>query len=449
MRRARPATAVLTTLRSLSSIAYHQVGPNLASPSSIPPPPPLSAPSFAPPGAGLTARLTPAISDLCRRTLTPVTLPDLLKIGRAATPTRNDSADAAAARAHARIANAHFLLSELPVRLARRCQAFAALPMIVAINPHMQHVYQLYLESLAQLLAFPRIDSEADERKFARELGLLVEAHKDVISTVSQGFLECRQYMTPAEIGAFLDKLISARIGVRVLAEHHLALHDPHPSFIGIVDTALNPAKLARRVFDYLEEVAVLHYGVCPEFVIDGHPDTTTMAYIPVHLEYILSELLKNSVRATVEHHVPPSARGVLGAGADDSFKLPPVRLTVSAAADEVVLRLRDAGGGIPYESLQKAFEYSYTTVAKRTPDAALKTPSGADGMSLMGDTAELGMQQAIGGPIAGLGYGLGTARVYARYFGGSLRMVSLYGHGCDVYLRLPNIDRAARNVQI
>jgi [3-methyl-2-oxobutanoate dehydrogenase (acetyl-transferring)] kinase len=46
-------------------------------------------------------------------------------------------------------------------------------------------------------------------------------------------------------------------------------------------------------------------------------------------------------------------------------------------------------------------------------------------------------------------GYGLGTARVYAKYFGGSLQIVSIYGHGCDVFLRLKNIDLESKDFHI
>ncbi|ORZ34558.1 histidine kinase-like ATPase [Catenaria anguillulae PL171] len=200
-----------------------------------------------------------------------------------------------------------------------------------------------------------------------------------------------------------------------------------------------------------------MHYGQCPELVIDGL-NHATMAYVPVHLEYILAELFKNAIRATIERHVPESERGLLAFAGDDAAAdkhLPPIKLTIAQTPNDVAIRIRDEGGGVPYENLAKIFEYSYTTVKKAATSAAQhmgdESPhAAADTGGILGYASEVSMQQGTGGVLAGLGYGLGMARVYSRYFGGSLRMVSLYGHGCDVFLRLPNIDQTtAKDVKI
>ena len=43
-------------------------------------------------------------------------------------------------------------------------------------------------------------------------------------------------------------------------------------------------------------------YGDAPEVIMSGRLDLT-FPYVPTHLHYIMLELLKNSMRATVEWH--------------------------------------------------------------------------------------------------------------------------------------------------
>ena len=38
---------------------------------------------------------------------------------------------------------------------------------------------------------------------------------------------------------------------------------------------------------------------------------------------------------------------------------------------------------------------------------------------------------------LAGYGYGLPISRLYARYFGGDLQIISMEGYGTDAYLHL------------
>lgn len=45
--------------------------------------------------------------------------------------------------------------------------------------------------------------------------------------------------------------------------------------------------------------------------------------------------------------------------------------------------------------------------------------------------------------------YRLPLARIYAQYFGGSLNLMSLYGHGCDLFLKLKDINESLDNLQI
>lgn len=305
----------------------------------------------------------------------------------------------------------------------------------------------------------------------------LVKTHQNTIPILARGFLECRKYISPAEVTAFLDEHLRARIGTRLIAQQHIALHfasqpaegeenSPPPSnYIGVIDTALQPAKLIRTCEEFVAEICELKYGVRPRLVINGEPEAS-FAHVPVHLEYIITELLKNSFRAVVEagnerepievtiasapdvpvgHDtgIPLSKRDVRPqSGPEVDFRIGREPGDVSEAnkifgpsnssTQSITIRIRDRGGGIPPEILSQIWSYSFTTY---TEDEL----PGGDGLDALNAISSSGMDSSS---IAGLGYGLPLGRAYAEYFGGSIGIQSLWGWGTDIYLTLQGLGK-------
>lgn len=52
-------------------------------------------------------------------------------------------------------------------------------------------------------------------------------------------------------------------------------------------------------------------------------------------------------------------------------------------------------------------------------------------------DAISSAMNEVESSTIAGLGFGMGLSRSYAQFFGGDLKVESLFGWGTDVYLGL------------
>ncbi|KJZ78083.1 hypothetical protein HIM_02720 [Hirsutella minnesotensis 3608] len=374
------------------------------------------------------------------------------------------------------LSSANFTLSLLPIRLARRIQFLRNLPYIVVSNPNISRIYNNYLHSLSILLPYwhaagrgQAISSLQDEIKFTNALADLVATHTDTIPILAKGFLECRRYISSAEVTEFLDEHLRARIGTRLVAEQHIALHfssQPHfapgdsptpcpeaPSYIGVIDTVLRPSQIIESCAGFVADICELRYGSRPQLILDGEPDAT-FAFVPTHLEYIVTELLKNAFRATVESrsrepvvvtiapepplkHQPGGAPQIQLPAQDRGLFRSDAMQPLDDNAPGVTIRIRDRGGGIPPDVLPQIWSYSFTTFSEN--DDFPGSGGTADGLFAI-SAAGTG-----GSSIAGLGYGLPLSRAYAEYFGGGIAVQSLYGWGTDVYLRLKgvgNIDK-------
>lgn len=276
---------------------------------------------------------------------------------------------------------------------------------------------------------------------------------------LAKGFLECRRYISAGKVTAFLDEHLRARIGTRLIAEQHIALHlssrahagpgsedvddgGAGESYIGVIDTKLRPTSILSVCEAFVGELCELKYGVRPSIVVRGSPEKT-IAQIPMHLEYILTELLKNAFRATIEagneaHPVEVTiavSRGDPTATLEDGLgEEKKIGGGMCAPGDETLtMRIRDRGGGIAPEHLEDIWRYSFTTfkdgAAKGVAD--LGSVDGLHALSTSGSDTST---------IAGLGYGLPLSRAYAEYFGGSIQLESLWGWGTDVYLTMKGL---------
>jgi len=128
--------------------------------------------------------------------------------------------------------SAQYLHQELPIRIAHRVAAIRNLPFIVGCNPEILAVHELYIRAFTILSQIPAIVTKADEERYSQILRELLEDHKDVVSNLAKGFKEARKHIKDEEvIRRYLDKNLTSRLGIRMLATHHLLLKDKHVRF--------------------------------------------------------------------------------------------------------------------------------------------------------------------------------------------------------------------------
>ncbi|XP_022085742.1 3-methyl-2-oxobutanoate dehydrogenase [lipoamide] kinase, mitochondrial-like [Acanthaster planci] len=316
--------------------------------------------------------------------------------------------------------SAQYLHKELPVRVAHRIAEFRGLPFIVGCNPTILQVHELYIRAFHMLSEFPQVTDRDTELRYCRLVKGLLDDHKDIVTHLAEGFRESKKHIKDENlIHHFLNRTLTSRLGIRMLAEHHLSLHQDMNDFIGIICTKMSLRKVIEKWADFAREQCEMRYGFTPRVRINGHTGAT-FPYILQPLDYMLPELIKNALRATVESHL------------DTPHNLPDVVITIANSDMDFVIRISDRGGGISHSHVNKVFLYHFTTAQDSVDPRVTGGTFGALTNTNNGPTA---------GPFCGFGFGLPVSKAYAEYLGGSLVLQTMHGYGTDLYLRLRHID--------
>ena len=310
-----------------------------------------------------------------------------------------------------------FVHSELAIRFAVRAKELERLPTWASKVDDFERVREVYAESFRRLRMLPHPTDAEGEAALTGLLRDIATRHTGVVPRLARGVQKLRHrgsLDTPERVqmmNSFLDRNLTARIGTTLLTSQHLALQEHREGFVGTVQLACNPASVVEQAVSDARFLCERKMGVAPAVHITG--DTgLTFTYIPSYVHYIVGELLKNAMRATVMHH---------GADAEE---LPEIEVIVGGKNEDVGIVVRDRGGGIPRSKTETVFDYSYTTVDS------------------IEDIAEVeAALDSGGGLLAGLGFGLPLSRLYARYFDGDLTLSSLEGYGTAAYCHLKSLS--------
>ncbi|KAF8466245.1 mitochondrial branched-chain alpha-ketoacid dehydrogenase kinase-domain-containing protein [Kalaharituber pfeilii] len=262
-------------------------------------------------------------------------------------------------------------------------------------------------------------------KRFTKTLQRIKQRHDPVVTTMAMGINEYKRKRQRMQIDSsiqnFLDRFYMSRIGIRMLLGQHIALNTnpAERNYVGIICTKTNVKELAQEAIENARFVCEDYYGLfnAPKVQLFCKPDLHFM-YVPGHLSHMLFETLKNSLRAVVETH------------GTDAEEYPSIKVIVTEGKEDITIKVSDEGGGIPRSAIPLVWTYMYTTV-ESTP-------------SLDPDFNKSDFKA----PMAGFGYGLPISRLYARYFGGDLKLISMEGYGTDVYLHLNRLSSSSEPLQ-
>ena len=360
----------------------------------------------------------------------PISLRQLTVFGRTLTESRL-------------LSSANYVREELPTRIAHRLRNMQTLPYSAFTNPHMSYVYELYYTAFERFRKVPYVRTVEDNDKFCEIVKRTLNEHVPVIRRLAMGILEIQDSLSSEECDRVVTTLLRSRISRRVIAEQHLALTDtfhspwhfpdsktpglgPEDDSVGEIFLRCNVKETIEKCAKTARELSSRAYGphvTIPEIVLIGNLDPT-FPYIPSHLEYMIGELLRNSIQAVVEQ------RGLA--------QPPPIEVLICEAAQHVIIRVSDQGGGVDREILP--YIWSFVKGPRR-----YNRLQNLIEMSQLAETKKKGQSASMGSlpslsnrpPGLKLGMGLPMSKLYAEYWAGSLEIHSLEGYGCDAFLQI------------
>ncbi|KAI0515406.1 branched-chain alpha-ketoacid dehydrogenase [Xylaria bambusicola] len=410
-----------------------------------------------------TAKWRPvqALDEWVAKEARPISLRQLMVFGRSLTEARL-------------ISSANYVRTELPTRIAHRIRDMQRLPYVVVTNRHISDVYELYYTAFDTFRRVKEIKTLEDNDKLCSIIAGMLRAHLSVIPKLAMGILECNGLMPAADLDRFMNTILRSRISRRVIAEQHLALTETFNSdwfspgaklseseFIGEVFLKCVARDVVERCGRAVQKLVRSAYGAdaaIPEIRIDGDLEVS-FPYILSHLEFIIGELLRNSVQAVAEHHSKkPNKNGE---------KPPPIEVTLCEAQQHVIIRISDRGGGISRDTLPHLWSFgkgpstpqrleslgqvplmaatlqelridgNFSDLQNMFPDRHAPTdPSSYNSECHNGSLTTLSGRP----PNLHLGISLPLSRVYAEYWAGSLELHSLEGYGVDAFLQISKL---------
>lgn len=419
----------------------------------------------------------------------PVTLRHLANFGRKMTADKI-------------LASANFVRTELPIRLSLKIRELQSLPYQVISNYHLNQVYQSYYHCFNAFRRVEKIETLEDNEDFCEFVTNMLDDHLIVLPHLMMGALEMSilKLMSQADLDNFMSSMVRSRISRRVIMDQHTSMSrtfmeslrlqkdDDHendikpPDYIGeafqLCSTHEHLKLSYNMIVNFLQG---LYPNVqMPELVVNG--DDLKFQFMANHLSYIFTEILRNSLRSTIEQFIKLHSGNPNFA----QMKPPPVRVEITSNKYEMTFKISDQGGGIPVEKLESVWSFGRSPeLAKKYLDNfhalpgldlptrlpiiehqyfqkrsehEMKRPEKLAGMLDNIGQMEMSSSQNKNSMLKSLasrpfeytlGVSLPMCKVYTDYWNGVLEMCSVEGYGSDVFLKLQKLGHRDEKLQL
>ena len=297
---------------------------------------------------------------------------------------------------------------DLMIRLAKRSKELEALPYGLSTTPSIENTIGWYLNSFDDIT---NINLRNKNINYETTLKRIYDRHENTISTVTEGIKELKTTLEKRyghEINTYeldglsksLDSFFTNRISVRLLIDHYLQIgNEKNNNYIGVVSKNTDVENIIHNSIIDISDLSSRIYGETPNFKIKKI-NNNTIPYVPSYLHFVISEIIKNSTKAVLENN-----------------NIEPIEIIIGGNKN-ISIKISDKGNGIPIEDIKKIWEYSYTSSK----------------YNFYSDDCHRYKNSLL---ISGYGCGLPLRRAIIRFFGGSIKLMSVEGYGTDVYINL------------
>jgi pyruvate dehydrogenase kinase 2/3/4 len=310
---------------------------------------------------------------------------------------------------------------ELLTRLAKRTTELETLPYGLSAMPSINVLSSWYIKSFEELYQF---EDYTNDKQMNQVLQNIYTRHADTTEKITDGFKELNVNLSDRynedvfeylkkyghlPCGSFdklnnaLDKFYTNRLSVRLLIDQYLHYEYTDANYVGIINKKTSPIEVIQDAINDATRICQMTYGHSPEVIIEKITNPE-ICYIPSYLYYVMFEIIKNGLRASVENN-------------QDTLNI------VISGTEDVIIKISDNGKGIPYVDLNKVWYYSYTTDKNNYYNNSLRIANGN--------------QQPVC-PMSGFGLGLSVSRSIINFLGGDIRLMSMEDYGTDVYILIP-----------
>lgn len=305
--------------------------------------------------------------------------------------------------------------NDLLIRLSKRTTELENLPYGLSAMPSISKLTNCYINSFRELYQFENLEND---KNFVNLLNNIYKRHADTSDRITDGLKEWNSNLSEKydedifdylkknghlPFGCFkvlnnsIDKFYTNRFSVRLLIDQYINYNNKNKDFVGIINKKICPSTIVNEAVADALEICRYNYEEYPDININLISETT-ITYIPSYLYYVLFELIKNAIRATMENNKEP------------------IEIIISGETD-VIIKISDKGKGIKYSDIDKVWFYSYTSVSENYYNNKLENHR----------------------PMAGFGFGLPVSRATIKFLGGDIKLMSVENYGTDVYISLPS----------